>query len=245
MSKRKKHDEEHENAERWLLTYADLITLLMAFFCILFAMASVDAVKFKVLAQSMSMAFGSSKGGGENMLSNFQGAAKPAASADMAIIKENADFKMMVKMISEYAAKNGLEKSVKTSITERGLVINLAEPVLYESGQAVLTLQSQKTLDYLAEIIFKGNYATRVEGHTDNIPIRTAKYQSNWQLSTDRSTNVIMYWLATRPEMAPKLSAAGYGEFRPKASNATYEGRAQNRRVEIVVLREGVAQKEY
>lgn len=246
MAFKKKHEEGHENQERWLLTYADLITLLCAFFVILFAMASVDASKFKVLAQSMSMAFGSAKGGGENIITNFQGAGVSPVSAnpDLVRLRENKEFEKIVKLIKNYADQNNLTKSVKTSITERGLVINLSDNVLFESGRAELSPRAMEVLDRLAEMFFKAGRYIRVEGHTDDVPIRTYKYESNWQLSTDRATNVIMYWLSKHPEMAPRFSAAGYGEHHPRATNATPEGRALNRRVEIVLLRESVAKRE-
>lgn len=239
---KKKQEEIPENTERWMLTYLDMITLLMAFFCILFAMANVDATKFKKVAQSMSLAFGTGGGGGgSSMLTNFSGtgiAPQTAISANSLIqLRENNEYKAIIRLIREYSAKEGLSKSVKASITERGLVVNLADSVLFSSGSAELSAKAREVLDRLAELLFKTGSVIRVEGYTDNVPIHNARYQSNWQLSTDRATNVIMYWLSKYPEQSPNLSAAGYGEFHPVASNETEEGRAANRRVEIVVLR--------
>jgi chemotaxis protein MotB len=99
-------------------------------------------------------------------------------------------------------------------------------------------------LERIAEIIGPSNRLIRVEGHTDDVPISTPRYRSNWQLSTDRATNVIMFWISKHPEMNSRLSAAGYGEFHPVTSNVTPEGRARNRRVDIVVLREQQAKLE-
>lgn len=237
---KKKKEEEHENAERWLLSYADFITLLMAFFMILFSMASVDANKFKVLAQSLSLAFGAGSGkggGGGNMLSNFNGGGISPPTPLQIKVSENSEFNSMIKLINQYSKEQGLEKSIHSSITERGLVINLADTVLFGSGKADLSEHSKEILDRLGAILFKSGRMVRVEGHTDNVPIHTVRYQSNWQLSTDRATNVIMYWISKYPEQAPKLSAAGYGQYRPIASNETVTGQALNRRVEIVVLR--------
>lgn len=242
---KKKHEEEPENAERWLLTYADLITLLMAFFTIMYAMSNADIAKFKQLAASVSMAFGSGGGsGGTNMLTNYSGAGVRPQSDSFIKLRENNEYKSMVKLIKEYAAKQGLSKKVDAKITERGLVVNLADSVLFESGSAELSPKSREILDRLADILFKTNRQLRVEGYTDNVPIRTARYQSNWQLSTDRATSVIMYWLSKHPEQAANLSAAGYGQYRPVASNNTAEGRALNRRVDLVIMRELGARKE-
>ena len=133
----KKHKEEaHENEERWLLTYADLITLLMAFFCILFAMANVDAVKFREVAQSMNRALGGGaiSGGGSGGISTGGGAPSQIVS-----LRQNNDLKSIMKLIREYAAKKGISKSVKTTLTENGLVVSLAESVLFDSGSADLS----------------------------------------------------------------------------------------------------------
>ncbi len=240
---KKKQEEEHDNIERWLLTYSDLITLMMAFFTILFAMAQVDAAKFKTLSQSLSMAFGA-KGasGGSNMLTNFQGTGVKPPS--ISIMTENNQFNDVMKLIQQYTSKAGISKSVQASIQERGLVLNLADTVLFESGKADLSPRAQAILDHLAAILFSTGRMIRVEGHTDNVPINTARYRSNWQLSTDRATNVIMYWISKHPDVGPRLSAGGYGEFRPIASNQTPEGKTKNRRVEIVLLRQDSAAEE-
>ncbi|MGE5582419.1 MAG: OmpA family protein [Bacillota bacterium] len=241
---KKKLEEDHENLERWLLTYADLITLLMAFFTIMYAMASVNMAKFRTLAASMSMAFGSGGGGGKNMLTNYTGSGIKQDFTTFVNIKDNNEFKSVVKLIKEYAAKEGISKKVDAHVTERGLVVNLADSVLFESGSAELSPKAREILDRLADILFATKKQIRVEGHTDNVPIHTARYESNWQLSTDRATNVVIYWLGKHPDQAPNLSAAGYGEFRPIASNDSPEGRSLNRRVDMVILREIASRKE-
>ncbi len=241
---KKKHEEEHENLERWLLTYADLITLLMAFFTILYAMSTADMAKFKQLSTSLSMAFGSGGGsGGSNMLTNYSGSGLRSSNSFIQL-RENNEYKAVVKLIKEYAAKQGLSKKVDANITERGLVVNLADSVLFQSGSAELSSKSKEILDRLGDILFATKKQIRVEGHTDNVPIHTSRYQSNWQLSTDRATNVVMYWISKYSEQAPNLSAAGYGEYRPIASNDTPEGRSMNRRVDMVIMREIASKKE-
>lgn len=242
---RKKHEEaEPENSERWTLTYLDMITLLFVLFVVLYSMANVNINKFKALASSMSMAFGSGGGGGKNMLTNYSGSGIQPQSNSFVNVRDNNEFKSMVKLIKEYAAKQGISKKVDAKITERGLVINLEDSVLFGSGSAELSSKAREILDRLADIMFASKKQIRVEGHTDNVPIHTARYQSNWQLSTDRATNVIIYWISKYPDQAINLSAAGYGEFRPIASNGISEGRALNRRVDVVILRETASRKE-
>lgn len=242
---RKKHEEvEPENSERWTLTYLDMITLLFVLFVVLYSMANVNINKFKALASSMSIAFGSGGGGGKNMLTNYSGNSIQPQSNSFVNIRDNNQFKSMVKMIKEYAAKQGISKKVDAKITERGLVVNLADSILFQSGSAELSPKAQEILDRLADILFATKKQIRVEGHTDNVPIHTARYMSNWQLSTDRATNVIIYWISKYPDQAVNLSAAGYGQFKPMVSNDTPEGRTLNRRVDMVILRETASRAE-
>ena len=236
---RKKEEEAPENVERWMLTYLDMITLLMAFFCILYAFSQVDAVKFKQVAQSMSLSFGTGGSGvGANMITNYSGTGFQMNNS-LLTLRENNHFKEMIKLLRDYAEKQGMSKSISFKITERGLEINLSDNVLFESGKADLSDRSREILDAIGKKILENNtnQDIQVEGYTDNVPIRTAKYQSNWQLSTDRATNVIMYWISKYPSKADLLSAAGYGEYRPMYSNDTEEGRSKNRRIKIIALR--------
>jgi chemotaxis protein MotB len=239
---RKKQEEaEVENSERWTLTYLDMITLLFVLFVVLYSMANVNMTKFKALATSMSMAFGT---GGKNMINSNSGGGTGMTNTSFISVRENNEFKSMVKLVKEYASKQGISKKLDAKITERGLVVNLADSLLFQSGSADLSAKAQEILDRLADIIFATKKQIRVEGHTDNMPIHTARYQSNWQLSTDRATNVIIYWISKYPSQAANLSAAGYGEFKPIASNDTPEGRTLNRRVDLVILRESASHAE-
>lgn len=238
---RKKQEEaEVENSERWTLTYLDMITLLFVLFVVLYSMANVNMTKFKALATSMSMAFGS---GGKNMISS-NGGGTGMSNTSFITVRENNEFKSMVKLVKEYAAKQGITKKLDAKITSRGLVVNLADSLLFQSGSAGLSPKAKEILDRLADIIFATKKQIRVEGHTDNVPIHTARYESNWQLSTDRATNVIIYWISKSPAQAVNLSAAGYGEFKPIASNDTPDGRTLNRRVDLVILRESASRAE-
>ncbi|MDP2211629.1 MAG: OmpA family protein [Candidatus Aquicultor sp.] len=255
----------HEGGmERWLITYADLITLLLAFFVIMYAMSSVDATKYAMMAKSLEVALGMEKTG-QGLVSSMSGqqpgetgsksqkdaaskkndpAPKVATLVDMKEAKENRELTYMMKRIKEYTDEKKIVGSLSTTTDGRGLVVNLSDSVLFESGKADLSPKAKEILDAIADILLDSEKQIKVEGHTDNVPIRNERYPSNWQLSTDRATNVIMYWIEKHPEASGRLSAAGYGEHRTIAKNDTVAGRAKNRRVDIIVLRDSIAKGE-
>lgn len=252
--------------ERWLITYADLITLLLAFFVIMYAMSSVDATKYEMMAKSLEVALGMEKTGqglvadmsgqqqgndrstakkeGENKKRAESPAPKVDALVDMKEAKENRELSYMMKRIKEYTDEKKIVGNLSTTTDGRGLVVNLSDSVLFESGKADLSPKAKGILDAIADILLDSEKHIKVEGHTDNVPIRNERYPSNWQLSTDRATNVIMYWIEKHPEASGRLSAAGYGEHRTIAKNDTAAGRAKNRRVDIIVLRDSIAKGE-
>ena len=256
----------HEGGmERWLITYADLITLLLAFFVIMYAMSSVDATKYAMMAKSLEVALGMEKTG-QGLVSSMSGqqpgetGSKPqkeaaknvkdtpppkvAVLAEMKEAKENRELTHMMKLLKEYTEEKKIVGNLSITTSGRGLVINLSDSVLFESGKADLSPKAKEILDAIADILIHSEKHIKVEGHTDNIPIRNERYPSNWQLSTDRATNVIMYWIEKHPEASGRLSAAGYGEHRTIAPNDTVAGRAKNRRVDIIVLRDAIAKGE-
>lgn len=229
----KKREENHENNERWLLTYSDLITLLMIFFVVMYASSNLNAEKYKRMSDSFKDAFG----GGKNVIGVEQGSLpsdkelnvidKPVEPKD-----ELSDIKIQVdKMIKD----SNLSGSMSTKVEERGLVISFADSMFFESGKANITQKMDKQLKDVYKIL-KGikNYI-RIEGHTDNVPINTSQFKSNWQLSAARAANVVecLAKLGIPPD---RLSAIGYGEYKPVATNENIDGRSKNRRVDIVIL---------
>lgn len=238
MGRRKKHGEHGGSHERWLLTYADMITLLLVLFIVLLAMSETDAAKAKELAQSLRSAMHLSAGGGTD-------AALPPASNDMltgggALLPEaQALMKIQEKLEQEIAAQNGAEaaQSVTTSLSQRGLVISLANSAFFDSGEASLRPQARSVLKTVAGTLKSSKRFIMVEGHTDNTPINTARYPSNWELSTARATTVVRYLITDYGIPPKRLSAAGYGEYYPLVANTTFENRARNRRVDLVILR--------
>lgn len=231
-----KGDESAPGAPLWMVTYSDMVTLLLAFFVLLFSFSSVDAKKFQQVVISMRGALGVLEG-------------SPSSSPDSlldtsgmmeALGEHVADLQQMGQVESELRRtldRLGLEQSVALTYEERGLVVRFMEGVLFDTGRADIRPDAVPVLEELAQTLVGLPNHIRVEGHTDNVPIRTARFPSNWELSVNRATSVIRYFLEHHEGFSPKrLSAAGYGEYRPIADNDTAPGRQQNRRVDIVVL---------
>jgi chemotaxis protein MotB len=257
MSRRKKHPE-HVNHERWLVSYADFITLLFAFFVVLYSSAQVDKRKVGRLALAIQVAF-QQMGVFDTSNTQIPLSDSEAVPFSKVQVVENSErttdmerfvqpMKGMLVPSSNEPLKDiqaELEKALAPEIQRRvvevkarreGLVISLREIGFYESGSATLRASSRDALNRLAAILEKRTESLRIEGHTDNIPIHNARFASNWELSTSRASELIRVFVE-RYHMDPaRLSAAGYAEFPPVAANDLAEGRARNRRVDIVVL---------
>jgi chemotaxis protein MotB len=227
---RKRKADEHENLERWLLTYADLITLLLAFFIVMYSMSKVDSKKFGKMKEALS---GALRGGTTAIKKGDQIGALPGSG-----VLNVGGLKTLGENIEKGAELISEEKLISTEVSERGLIIHIMESALFRSGSAELEPKAMAILDLVAQQIKELPNHIRVEGHTDNRPINTPKYPSNWELSSDRATQVLRYLTDSRILDPKKISALGFGEFRPMASNDTDENRANNRRVDIVVLTE-------
>lgn len=264
----------HDNDERWLLTYADMITLLMALFMVLFSISSVNISKFKTLQNSLRAAFsGSILSGGRSIIQSGSESTKahsPATSEVPSIVpltpniprpsnvsantaaasvraalasahassQEQANFLALKHRLDAYARAHGFASQVSTSIERRGLVVRvLTDRVLFDSGQAQLKPVGLPLLGEIADLLnVDRSHPIVVEGYTDDVPIASAQYPTNWELSTARATNVVRY-LIGRGVATGRLGAAGYAYLHPIATNATSAGRASNRRVEIVFER--------
>jgi Flagellar motor protein len=234
MKKRKQ--EEHANHERWLLSYSDFMTLLMILFVVMFAMSSVDQTKFKQLSQSMKVAMGGGKSivGNEDAVSIAE-KSKPV-NTEIEAESEQSKLEQLKGQVDKYLEKNGMKESVSTQIDERGLVVSINDTLFFDSGRAEIKTEPQKKLIEIGKILNQlGNYM-RIEGHTDNVPISNGQFSSNWQLSSARAANVTEFLIANSGIQPQKLSAVGYGEYRPILDNSTEEGRARNRRVDIIIV---------
>ncbi|MDR3630170.1 MAG: OmpA family protein [Desulfocapsaceae bacterium] len=321
MGRKKEEHEKEPNHERWLVSYADFITLLFAVFVTLYAMSQVDKAKVAKVIASTNEAFGVSKStsapafqvidtsaliplpnlpqkaatdtrpsGGDKYKSKKkpdqkdlvdeafkppdlapvkdenakpkegaapdvnapgdtaaekqleekkaqgQEQARPHEAAHEKVKADLQEFQKIKENIAAFLKAEGAQDKVKMDIGPRGLVISLKDTEFFDSGKASVRQDSKVLLDNIAAAIGTYSNSIRIEGHTDNIPIKTAQFPSNWELSTARATNIVHYLIDDHQYSADKLSAVGYGQYRPIADNSTEEGRQKNRRVDVVVL---------
>ncbi|MFQ5328951.1 MAG: flagellar motor protein MotB [Thermodesulfobacteriota bacterium] len=228
---RKLRREEPENHERWLVSYADFITLLFAFFTVMYALSSVNESKYTVMSEALGEAFKST-----NMEARIAG----DTPKDLVSIAFKKRFSSDYRMIHSALARFEEEGKVSLIIEERGVVVTLHEKGLFQPDGAEILSEATLLLDEIGKVLKGMPNHLRIEGHTDNVPLKGGAFSSNWDLSAARALHLLKY-ITGRYGLNPgKLSATGYGEYRPFASNKTSEGRAKNRRVDIVILnREG------
>lgn len=255
--------EEHVNHERWLITYADMITLLMVLFIVLYSISQVDLAKFRRLKEGSAGGFGGPaaagalsggagplEGGGGVFETGLRGtearefsdeAAAQVALAGARARAAGAHRQRSVLQGAQQEIQRGLDQeglgaTVRFRLESRGLVVTIvSDKVLFEPGQADLRPEGREVVDNLAAAIGRLPNRLAVEGHTDNVPV-SGRYPSNWELSTARATTVLRELIDRHHIDGARLSAAGYADERPVASNETADGRGANRRVELVVL---------
>ncbi len=238
MFKRKNKQQEEENTESWLLPYSDLMTLLLAVFIVLFAVSKVDVEKAAQMSEKFrdSMMNESAVEGSKAEKTNA-GEITDEDLRDYLEQEELEDLQKIKEEIDKELEEQGLGTSVTTTIEKRGLVISFDNAVLFESGSAAVKNQNIGALLTVAKTITTLDSFIRVEGHTDNVPIHSGVYPSNWELSSARAATVVRLFV-NQNIPADKIVAVGYGENRPVADNSTAAGRAKNRRIDIIVLSE-------
>jgi len=233
--KKKGGHEEHENAERWLLTYADMITLLMAFFIMMYSMSVMNLEKFNEAAFSIRSGFGGTLKGGKHLLRS-----EPGSGAGISVIPHIFEHERPLHEVKAeltgYSEKNKITDKVSVTQDKRGVVISIsADNMLFDAGSAEIRSAAFPVLNQVAKNVKKLPNQIMIEGHTCNIPIHTLSYPSNWELSAARASSMVRY-LAQRGVQPARLMAVGYGETRPRMPNDTEAHRAMNRRVDIVIL---------
>lgn len=241
---KRSEDTPKKGAPAYMATYGDMMTLLLCFFVLLFAMSSVDSAKFKAFIDSYSGSTGILEGG--DVILSEQGmlgsGVKQFPNSPVTSVKnqemylKNKELQGVKNQIEEFIYAEKLDSKVGVEQKGDGIVIRFADALLFESGKAVLKKEAIKVLDILAEELksyIGQGYRLSFEGHTDNVPIRNAQFPSNWELSASRAIAVAKFFIGEKGFVPGTISAEGFGEYMPIADNATAEGRAMNRRVEI------------
>ena len=229
MRRRHRRHQPHVNHERWLVSYADFITLLFAFFTTMYAISTVDAQKMSKMVASMQLA--------------LKGDTGPAMAVPLTVglpqpvmpprLDSLVDLRQQLAARLQHQIRQG---NVEIGVDSRGLVVSIREAGSFASGSAELSDGARALLTDIAAPLLELSQPIRIEGHTDDTPIRTSRFRSNWELSTARATQVISYLQNELGLPAARLSAAGYGEFHPRVPNASPAARAENRRVDLVIL---------
>lgn len=258
MSKKKKHEEHEEHVdESWLIPYADLLTLLLALFIILFASSQMDSKKYDSIMRSLNSAFSggeapfamsnlipiddaanSTKNNNKNQNPPPKEESKTDSQLAAKLQKEEKDLKELKQSMDAYIKENNMSEQLTTKLDNEKLTITISDRALFDSGSATIKQESQKLAVSMSNLL--GNYPgyeVEVAGHTDNIPIHRADFETNWDLSAKRAVNFMKILLNNSKIEPASYSSVGFGEYRPIAQNDTTDGRAKNRRVEVSILR--------
>ncbi len=240
---RRKPEEEHDNHERWLVSYADFITLLFAFFVVMYALSSVNEGKYRILSESMATAFRNVQVVGDTaplpvaINPPIPLPKKPSGvlkAPDVAKQKQRDTMRNVAKDILDVMAPLIEQGKVRVIETSRGVTIEINDSILFSPGQAPLQPPLIKAMSAIAEVLAPTEFPITIEGHTDNVPINTPQFPSNWELSAVRATTVLRLF-ADSGVAAERLTAIGYADTRPVEPNVLADGRARNRRVTILI----------
>lgn len=241
---RKKPEEEPENVERWLVSYADFITLLFAFFVVMYAISSLNEGKYRILSDSISSAFRNIPGNAIGSMVQLNPHAPlpvviplhkpqpPSIKTDAAHQRTREVLRNKAKEISDALAPLVQQGQVRVTEGALGITVEINASVLFESGEARLQIPAIRALTAVGQILSGTDFPIAVEGHTDNAPISTPLFPSNWELSGARAASVVRLFVESGVDPR-RLSASGFAEQRPIADNASLEGRQRNRRVAI------------
>lgn len=227
---------------RWVISYADFVTMLLALFMVMFATSSMGDVKVKDINKSIQKVFASKTINETKEIDNSsdnqpeQEAQSPLENTGKTILEGGDGILDSSKIIEQIEKDIDINTSIKVMKSDRGIVIRLNDTMLFDPGSAIIKKEASETLDKIASTLSKFQNPVLIEGHTDSMPIQNERFPSNWELSTARATNIIKYLVQKQNFPPDRLSAVGYGEYMPVEKNTTPQGRAKNRRVDIIVL---------
>lgn len=239
MTRRKRYVEDNENHERWLISYADFITLLFAFFVVMYAVSVVNVGKYKVLSDALGDAFGG-RGAATQINTSVEVEALPlsniiAHKRAEAAKRDRERLDLLARKLNSVLAPLANSGKVRVTQSARGVTVEINASVLFDEGDAGLTGNARETLGTVASLLKDDTHAIEVEGHTDTTPIANAAFPSNWELSAVRASSVVRLFIENGVQ-ENRLAAVGRGANRPIASNDDPIGRARNRRVAVTIL---------
>lgn len=238
MSRKKIRRDKGSGSPAWMTTFSDLMTLLLAFFVLLYSFSTLDAEKFKNIANALQSALT-----GQGAITIFENDTPPGelpieqieqAPGDLNNV--NNETKEIYEIVYNYIEEEGLEAEVTLRADHRGVIIDIKDNILFDSGKANLKSGSKNILDKITLLINEFDNEIIVEGHTDNVPMSSYIFPTNWELSVNRATTVIRYFIEERNIDPGRLSAAGYGEYNPIVPNNSSKNRSLNRRVNILIV---------
>ncbi|WP_420477231.1 flagellar motor protein MotD [Noviherbaspirillum sp. ST9] len=235
---RKKYDDDSDNHDRWMVSYADFITLLFAFFVVMYALSSINEGKYRVLSNSLVNAFGrvpTAKVPSEAAPSGLPLALPPRQRNNEALRREKEQLTTVARNLQDVMAPLVQQGKVRVTQSARGVNVEINASVLFAPGDARLSGESSEALRAVADVLRNDDHAIQVEGHTDSVPIKNAQFPSNWELSSVRASSVVRLFIDSG--IAEKrLTAVGHGPTQPVGPNDTAEGRMRNRRVSVMIL---------
>ena len=241
----RKKPEKKSISQEWLVTYSDMMTLVLTFFVLLYSYSLVDTRKFKQLAESLSIAFGGTtgvvtNGGNIGKVPSEDGPGEKKtdgnSNIDKDTSKDQTKTEKMYQQVLAFVNSHNLNAEVTIREETRGVLIELQESILFDSGKAEIKSQSLGILNTIYELLISFENNVLVEGHTDNRPISSGYYKSNWELSADRAVKVVRYFTEAKGMDGRRFQSVGCGEFNPIDTNNTEEGMQKNRRVNILIL---------
>lgn len=234
---RKKKEKPQEATASWLDTYADTITLLMTFFVLLYSMSSVDTQKVKQISAAFNEIM-TGKAADSILEYNLYDGEVPLIGGEIKIDSQVEDSleQQTLEEIKEFVEENDLVSTVAIIEDERGVILQLKDSILFETGKADLKINSLPVLDKIGSLMATMPNSVIIEGHTDNVPIKTAEFPSNWYLSSDRANSVVTYFIDSIKQNPNRFSSMGYGETKPLVPNISEADKAQNRRVNILIV---------
>jgi chemotaxis protein MotB len=232
MIRKRRSEDERENLERWLITYSDLITLLLAFFIMMYTFSKQDTQRHQEVSERLKAIFRGESGvvgaGSATAPKDVNAPPGPAGGGEIEAELE--------KQIAAMGDANDEGHKISVFRDERGIVIRIMDRAFFDEGKAELKETAKSALRKIVPILEKSNNQVRIEGHTDDMPINTVEFKSNWELSTRRATEVVRHLIEKYGFLPHRISASGYAEYRPVAANDTEQNRALNRRIEIILL---------